>query len=197
MFGSSNSIDVTRQINATGVKGRANYKRVFDYPMLAHVWAQQSQADGRSPKGQMYFRGATIYSYGEHFPIARFVLNGRAVLFNAEKRSQTTSRHQDAVRGALRGVANVRTFYVPSIAPRWGDIAHADNLAHLLGELHAYANRAAKAHVSMYHGYSGDNRIEDTADVTQTGTAHGGISSRAPASAAFTHHRGPYRATRT
>lgn len=164
MFASAHSIDVSRQINATGVKGRAKHKRVFDYPMLAHVWAQQTQPDGRSPKGQMYFHGDTIYSYGSHFPIARFVLEGRAVLFNDEKRSQTTGRHQNAVRGALRGLSKVRVFSVPSIATNWGDTLHAVNLAHLIGKLNAYANRAAKAHIAMYHGCS-----NDTADIRVAG----------------------------
>jgi len=38
---------------------------------VAHVWAQQVQDEERS--GNMFFEGDTIYSYGHHFPIARFV----------------------------------------------------------------------------------------------------------------------------
>ncbi len=38
---------------------------------VAHIWASQSQSEGRA--ASMFFRDNRIYSYGEHFEIARIV----------------------------------------------------------------------------------------------------------------------------
>jgi hypothetical protein len=53
-----------------------------------------------------FFRGDTIYSYGQHFPIARHVTGTRgraAVLFTTRDYSKTTSKHKGEVRGAIPG----------------------------------------------------------------------------------------------
>jgi hypothetical protein len=91
-------------------------KTVFTNSQVAHVWAQQNQATGRSGNGQFYFEGATIFSYGGHFPIARFVeANGsRVVLFTAADYSVTTGRHKSYVRGALHGL-DVPCLSVPDL----------------------------------------------------------------------------------
>lgn len=81
-------------------------KHVFSGDMVAHVWAQQTVDWGKRSDGRVYFRRDTIYSYGDHFPIARFVEHKgkRAVIFNARKYSVSTSKHQGMVRSALRGL---------------------------------------------------------------------------------------------
>lgn len=79
-------------------------KRVFaDAHQVAHVWAQQRQTDGRNPSKNIYFEGATIYSYGSHFALARFAGPG-VVLVNDNSYSVTTAKHQSCVRDALRGL---------------------------------------------------------------------------------------------
>jgi hypothetical protein len=40
---------------------------------VAHVWAHQLQSHARNKRGNFYFQGDTIYSYGSHFPIAKHV----------------------------------------------------------------------------------------------------------------------------
>lgn len=65
--------------------------------MVAHLWAHQAQDSARiGGRGNFYFEGDTIYSYGSHFPIARHVetKRGRAVLFTTRDYSVTTSGHQ-------------------------------------------------------------------------------------------------------
>jgi hypothetical protein len=150
MFGNTSASQSREQIRRTGITGRSSVKRVFDYPQCAHVWAQQTQQDGRSPKGQMYFHGDTIFSYGAHYPIARYTdatLNGaRVVLFNSEKNSPTTGTHKDCVKRALRGL-NVRVFEVPNVTERHYDQMHTRNLDSLVSTLTAHATRVAKAHV--------------------------------------------------
>ena len=81
-------------------------KTVFTYPQCAHVWVSQSQAFGKSPKGAMYFEGATLYSYRDSFPIGHFVTmpdGTKVVLTNNKRCSNNTSRHQDNMNRALDG----------------------------------------------------------------------------------------------
>lgn len=77
-------------------------KTVFENSMVAHVWAQQTQAHGKSNNGQFYFDGRCIYSYGSHF-LAGFVVDENTVLINANGYSVTTSKHMSYVRRAVYG----------------------------------------------------------------------------------------------
>lgn len=80
-------------------------KTIFTSKEVAHVWAQQRQSNGRNAGKSLFFEGATIYSYGVHFPIARFYKD--VVLFNRRDYSVTTSKHKGYVLDALRGVCDV------------------------------------------------------------------------------------------
>ena len=89
-------------------------RTVFDSSMVAHVWAQQTQEYGKNGTGNIYFRRDTIYSYGEHFPIARIVPRPhgqRVVYFTTRTYSVTTSGHMSTVRSALRDGETV--FHLP------------------------------------------------------------------------------------
>ena len=65
---------------------------------IAHIWAQQTKPKGGS--GNFYFVGDTIYSYGSHFPIARFV-SPDVVLCTSRDYSQSTSNHKSWARQAV------------------------------------------------------------------------------------------------
>lgn len=70
---------------------------------VAHAWANQTQSDARNAGKTFYFEGATIYSYGGHFPIARIVdrsRKGRVVLFTLDTYSSTTAKHIGTVKMA-------------------------------------------------------------------------------------------------
>lgn len=87
-------------------------KTVFPRRMVAHVWASQSQETARTPNGSLYFRGATIYSYGNHFPIAKLVRNRQgkqSVLFTRQGYSTTTANHKCQV---LRACSHKQVFLV-------------------------------------------------------------------------------------
>lgn len=82
-------------------------REVLSNGMVAHVWAQQSQPYGRSANRNFFFRDTTLYSYGQHFPVARFVQTadgGRAVLLNRRSYSITTSGHQRLAARAIDGL---------------------------------------------------------------------------------------------
>ena len=97
-------------------KSNSRGKHVFSGDMVAHVWAQQTQDWGKRSDGRIFFEGRTIYSYGQHFPIAEFVEHKgkKAVLFNISKHSCSTLQHQRSVRGALRG-RGIPVLEVPKI----------------------------------------------------------------------------------
>lgn len=78
-------------------------KQVVTASSVTHLWANQAQYEARTPQGNFYFRGDTIYSYGSHFPIAKHITNGtgvNAVLFTERTYSNTTAKHIHAVRHA-------------------------------------------------------------------------------------------------
>lgn len=70
---------------------------------IAHNWANQQDGSGIGAGGNMLYGGGCLYSYGEHFIIARHVRNEkgeRAVLFTERKYSQTTAKHIAIAKGA-------------------------------------------------------------------------------------------------
>jgi hypothetical protein len=94
---------------------------------VCHVWAQQNQERGKASK--MFLRGETIYSYGEHFPIARFAKpakNGQpgVVLFTTDSYSVTTSKHKTY---ACRAIQHCTIFWVPNVLAVTKD-SHKRNL---------------------------------------------------------------------
>jgi len=119
-------------------------KKVFNNNELAAVWVARSQDEGRSPGERMYFTGDTIYSYGPHFPIARFFTapNGEeVVLFTTQNHSNTTNRHMRIVQSAVNR-AGYRVVYCGDVG---GFIAHDSNLRQFQIELERAAVKHDKA----------------------------------------------------
>jgi hypothetical protein len=80
-------------------------KNIFTNSELAHTYANQSQQRGRNSSGSFYFDGKTIYSYGQHFPIANIVRNDKGeevMLFTYRNYSNTTAKQISIVRSATR-----------------------------------------------------------------------------------------------
>lgn len=119
-------------------------KTVFPNRMVAHIWAQQSQEEGRSNNGNFWFQGETLYSY--RTPIARLMnvkRKGQVALVSSISYSPTTaSKHLSAVH---RSVNAAYTFYVPTLAMadqgRAHRLDHAENLAYLT---EAYSKEIAR-----------------------------------------------------
>lgn len=127
-------------------------KKVFENRMVAHVWAQQNQSEGRSKNGQFYFRGKTIFSYRDSWPLATFLKNGD-VLLNSQRYSVTTSKHLSYVRNALKG--DVKIWHVDrdlicnpdaflKLSPKKREKFLADKRAKEEADNKAYKNRMAK-----------------------------------------------------
>lgn len=109
---------------------------------LAHAWANQTTDSARG--SNFYFEGASIYSYGKHFEIARihrqagdFKNRGRSnmdrhkrgiILFTSRSYSNTTARHKSYTVNAI-DFGNYDVFFVPRVE---GAPYHEENLAHLV-----------------------------------------------------------------
>ena len=98
-------------------------RRVVKTDEVAHMWANQTQEEARNPGGNFYFRGATIYSYGSHFPIAT-LLNDGNVLFTTRKYSNTTAKHVSMARGAC---SHKSVIYVNEVPVVYGEEATKKN----------------------------------------------------------------------
>lgn len=76
-------------------------KTVFSsHSEVAHIWASQSQYEGRASR--VFFEDGVIYSYGRHFPVARFAPEyGDIVLFTNQGYSSSTGKHKTLIRSAI------------------------------------------------------------------------------------------------
>lgn len=81
-------------------------KAVFSKSELPHVWAKQSQQEGRTPTKNMYFDGAKIYSYGRHFCMAN-IIAPNVVLITDRTYSVTTSAQMSLVRYAVNHMERI------------------------------------------------------------------------------------------
>lgn len=80
-------------------------KTVFNNSELAHIYANQSQSNGRNANGSMFFERSTIYSYGYHFAISTIETNENGfecMLFTNRTYSNTTAKQIGIVKNATR-----------------------------------------------------------------------------------------------
>ncbi len=103
---------------------------------VAHYWANQLQSEGKA--NNMFFEGKSIYSYGTHFEIARFV-SPEVVFYNASSYSVSTSKHQSIVRSAIPAYCKV--FSVSSFND------HLANVKSYLEQIHELRMKATRARV--------------------------------------------------
>ena len=68
---------------------------------VVHVFAQQTQSEGRNQSGSIYFRDNRIYSYGSHYLLGEFI-NKDTIIINDYGYSVTTSKHINELRNATR-----------------------------------------------------------------------------------------------
>ena len=111
-------------------------KTVFDNSTVAHVWANQSQNEGRNANGSFYFSGNKIFSYGSHFLIACHYLNEdtneNVVLFTTRSYSNTTAKQINYVRQSVNGKRLIFC-YNPN------GTSHSENFNSWIGNMNNYA----------------------------------------------------------
>ena len=119
---------------------------------LVSTWLSQSQDYGQERSGGgFYFQGATIYSYGSHFPIAELTTapNGEACIFVTTRTySNTTAKHCSKV---WRGICNTyrKVIYVNDPT----EIHGTGNVEQMKRDFTAIEAKHAKAHKpELYSG---------------------------------------------
>jgi len=106
-----------KPVNPPPAKPGKRVKHVHPDGMVAHLWAHKSQDSARNAQNNIYFQGDTIYSYGNHFPVAKHVTRkGKsAILLTTRDYSATTRGHKWTVEGAC---SHLPVFHVDNIESR-------------------------------------------------------------------------------
>jgi hypothetical protein len=135
-------------------------RHVFPTSEVPHLWAHQTQEDARNPGGNLFFQGATIYSYRTSWPLARIYrrkMKGtlfpkdnpacNLVLTNSERYSVTTAKHQSDVNWAAR--------HLPCVAVPLPDLSgepfyanaeqHSRNMAYFAEQIAEHLAKAKRA----------------------------------------------------
>ena len=81
-------------------------KKVNSPQDTAHLFALQTQSEARTPNGSLYFNGKSIYSYGSHFCIAKFI-DEKTLLFTERSYSNTTAKHISCVSYATSHIDKI------------------------------------------------------------------------------------------
>lgn len=90
----------------------ARQKTVFsDASEISHLWAHRSQDSARYSKGNFYFEGAALYSYGSHC-LCGFMIGDSVALLNSDSYSVTTSKHQ---RMAWCATSHLTQYSLPAL----------------------------------------------------------------------------------
>ena len=75
-------------------------KKVFssNYDTI-HTFAQQTQSEGRTSNGNVFFEGKKIYSYGHHYLLGEFI-DRDTIVINDKGYSNSTAKHINILIGA-------------------------------------------------------------------------------------------------
>ena len=124
----------------------ARQKHVFPTGEIAHLWAHQTQDDARNPQGNLYFRGATLYSYRDSYPIAKIFKKKAAtlVLHVENTYSNTTAGHCSDAR---RATSHLPSIVVPDVVPdsAYSRGGHAQNIKFLVDKAAEHLSKAQRA----------------------------------------------------
>ena len=107
---------------------------------VCHAWAHQTDQNASNGQGTIYSIGDTIFSYGDHFPIARHCKG--VILFTTDTYSNTTSKHLGCTRYAIPKNATV---FVCESTYAYLDEDLAKEKLHLSSNLAAKAAKDAPA----------------------------------------------------
>jgi hypothetical protein len=147
--------------------GRSHYadtdrgdKRFDDYESCVRGWLSGEHHSGRAGGSRMYFTGATLYSYGSHYPMARIVLGkggAQGVLVNCDSNSVTTNRHMTLVRRIVDyAFDRARIFEVPTeVLQSW------DRELHLAANHNLVGYRAEAARLRFLESATARSRKEE------------------------------------
>jgi hypothetical protein len=111
-------------------------KKVNSPQDTAHLFALQTQTEARTPNGSLYFYDKSIYSYGNHFCIAKFI-DDKTLLFTERRYSNTTAKHKSYV--------NYATSHIEKIYCSNPNGSHENNFNYWLDEADLLADKLKRA----------------------------------------------------
>ena len=111
-------------------------KKVVSSHDVAHLFNAQTQQTATTPTRNFYFSGKSIYSYGSHFCIAKFV-DYNTLLFTERGYSNTTSKHISITASAT---SNRNKIYCP-----YPDRSHEANFDYWITRAENIAQSLLKA----------------------------------------------------
>jgi len=76
-------------------------KKVFNNSEICHVYAQQSQNEGKTSNNNIFFYDNKIYSYGYHYKLAEIIENN-TIIINNTGYSNSTAKHINLITNATR-----------------------------------------------------------------------------------------------
>ena len=136
-------------------------KKVFSNTSeVVHVFAQQTQSEGRNQSGSIYFKDNRIYSYGSHYLLGEFI-NSETIIINDYGYSVTTSKH---INELIYATSQYNRFYTSSI-----DIKHVQTEIDYNIKKLAKANKPEiyisnitklESNLSKWVDYCKDNKIK-------------------------------------
>ncbi len=123
---------------------KKRFKTYFKTSMeTCHKWASQSQPEGRS--SNVFFEGKSIFSYGRHLEMARFITED-IVFVNSNSFSVTINWYIHQVKLA---VCNRQVFQVPSMTN------HNGNCIFLLNQMRLCETKTKSTNLQsdIFHSY--------------------------------------------
>ncbi len=111
-------------------------KKVNTPQATAHLFANQSQIEAYTPNRSLYFYDKSIYSYGSHFCIAKFV-DSKTLLFTERTYSNTTAKHISVVSYA--------TSHINKIYCANPNANHEENFSFWLRQAEQFADKLKNA----------------------------------------------------
>jgi len=111
-------------------------KKVNTPQATAHLFATQSQIEAYTPTRNLYFYDKSIFSYGSHFCIAKFV-DSKTLLFTEKSYSNTTAKHISCVSYATSHINKIYC-YNPNGA-------HEDNFKYWLEKAEQLTDKLSRA----------------------------------------------------
>ena len=111
-------------------------KKVNSPQDTAHLFALQQQQEAYTPTRNLYYNGSSIYSYGSHFCIAKFI-DDKTLLFTERTYSNTTAKHISCVSYA--------TSHINKIYCSNPTASHVDNFNYWLRQAEESADKLKNA----------------------------------------------------
>ena len=142
------SNDPSPKRNPLKTTPKVSRRQVFPTGEIPHKWAHATQEAARNPQGNLYFRGDTLYSYRDSYPIAKlFRKKGATLALHVSNTySSTTAGHCSDARSATRHLLSI---IVPDVEPdnkyRHSPAQHAQNIKFLVDKAAALLAKAQRA----------------------------------------------------